>query len=151
VLRQAAAENLRLARAVASASDGVLITDPPCRTTRSSTRILLPRITGYQPDEIIVQLPLPARSRTDSQTVAQIRSCIVEQREVKATELSQKWAAILERIENISSVLRRANYSTSLAFRRTSPSVNGRRRNAIASSSRSICCVLLVWMVISSA
>jgi len=28
MLRQAAAENLRLARAVASASDGVLITDP---------------------------------------------------------------------------------------------------------------------------
>jgi len=53
VLRQAA-ENHRLARAVASASDGVLITDPtlpdnPIIYTNPATS----RITGYQPDEII--------------------------------------------------------------------------------------------------
>ncbi len=91
-LRQAAAENLRLARAVASASDGILITDPslpdnPIIYTNPATS----RITGYQPDEIIGHncrfLQGPG---TDSQTVAQIRSCIVEQREVKATLLNYR-------------------------------------------------------------
>jgi len=76
----AAAENLRLARAVASASDGVLITDP----TLPDNPIIYTnpaRITGYQPDEISHNRFLQGPG-TDSQTVAQIRSCIVE-REVK--------------------------------------------------------------------
>ena len=91
-LRQAAAENLRLARAVASANDGVLITDP----TLPDNPIIyanpaVVRITGYQLEEIIGSncrfLQGPA---TDPQTVAQIRSCIKEQREVKATLLNYR-------------------------------------------------------------
>jgi len=66
--------NLRLARAAASASDGVLITDPTLPDNPIIYTNLLPRITGYQPDEIIGHncrfLQGPG---TDSQTVAQIR------------------------------------------------------------------------------
>jgi PAS domain S-box-containing protein len=91
-LRQAAAENLRLARAVASASDGVLITDPTLPDNPIIyTNPAVSQITGYQPDEIIGHncrfLQGPG---TDSQTVAQIRSCIVEQREIKATLLNYR-------------------------------------------------------------
>ena len=91
-LRLAAAENLRFARAVASANDGILITDP----TLPDNPIIyanpaVSQITGYQPEEIIgsncrfLQGP-----DTDSQMVAQIRSCIKEQREVKATLLNYR-------------------------------------------------------------
>lgn len=91
-LRQTAAENLRLARAVASANDGVLITDPtlPDNPIIYANPAVL-RITGYQPEEIIgSNCRFLQGSETDSQTVAQIRSCINEQREVKATLLNYR-------------------------------------------------------------
>ncbi len=91
-LRQAATENLRLARAVASASDGVLITDPnqPDNPIIYSNPAVS-QIAGYQPDEIVGKncrfLQGPG---TDPQTVAQIRQAIVERREVKATLLNYR-------------------------------------------------------------
>lgn len=91
-LKQAVTENLRLTRAVASASDGVLITDP----NQPDNPIIyanpaVSQIAGYQPDEIVgkncrfLQGP-----DTDPQTVAQIRCCIAEGREVKATLLNYR-------------------------------------------------------------
>lgn len=91
-LKQAVTENLRLARAVASASDGVLITDP----NQPDNPIIyanpaVSQIAGYQPDEIVgkncrfLQGP-----DTDPQTVAKIRCCIAERREVKATLLNYR-------------------------------------------------------------
>ena len=91
-LRQAAAENLRLARAVASVSDGVLIADPnqpdnPIIYTNPAVW----QITGYQPDEIVGKnCRFLQGSDTDPQTVAQIRQAITERREVKATVLNYR-------------------------------------------------------------
>jgi PAS domain S-box-containing protein len=87
-----AAEKLQVLRALASVSDGVLITDP----NQADNPIIysnpaFARITGYQPDQIVgkncrfLQGP-----DTDPQTVAQIRSCIAERREVKATLLNYR-------------------------------------------------------------
>ena len=87
-----AAENLQLARALASVSDGVVITAP----NQADNPIIysnpaFSRITGYQPNEIVgkncrfLQGP-----NTDPQTVAQIRQGIAQRREVKATLLNYR-------------------------------------------------------------
>jgi len=85
-----AAENIQLARALASVSDGVVITDP----NQTDNPIIysnpaFSRITGYQPDEIVGKnCRFLQGVDTEPQTVAQIRSCIAERREVKATILN---------------------------------------------------------------
>lgn len=85
-----AAENLKLARALASVSDGVLITDPhQLDNPIIYSNPAFSRITGYEPDEIVgkncrfLQGP-----NTEPQTVARIRSCIAQRREVQATVLN---------------------------------------------------------------
>lgn len=84
------AENLKLAPALASVSDGVLITDPhQLDNPIIYSNPAFSRITGYEPDEIVgkncrfLQGP-----NTDPQTVARIRSCIAQRREVQATILN---------------------------------------------------------------
>ena len=91
-LRKAAAENLRLARAIASVSDGVLITDPnqPDNPIIYSNPAFS-RITGYSADEIMgrncrfLQGP-----DTDQQAVAQIRHAFAHRQEVTVTLLNYR-------------------------------------------------------------
>jgi PAS domain S-box-containing protein len=91
-LKKAATENLRLARAVASASDGILITDPnqpdnPVIYTNPA----FSRTTGYQLEEIIGRnCRFLQGSGTDINAIAQINSGIAEQREVKVTLLNYR-------------------------------------------------------------
>lgn len=91
-LKKAAVENLCLARAVASASDGILITDPnqpdnPVIYTNPA----FSRTTGYQPEEIIGRnCRFLQGSGTDINAITQINSGIAEQREVKATLLNYR-------------------------------------------------------------
>lgn len=90
-LRKAAAQNLCLARAVTSASDGILITDPnqpdnPIIYTNPA----FSRITGYQPEEIIGQNWRFLQVGTDEQAIAQINNAIAQRREVKLTMLNYR-------------------------------------------------------------
>ncbi len=91
-LKKAATENLCLARAVASASDGILITDPnqpdnPVIYTNPA----FSRATGYQPEEIIGRnCRFLQGSGTDINAIAQINSGIAAGREVKATLLNYR-------------------------------------------------------------
>jgi len=91
-LSPSVAENLRLAQAVTSVAEGIIITDPnlPDNPILYSNPAFS-RITGYQPDEIIgrncrfLQGP-----NTDPQMVEQIRRGIIEKREVKTTLLNYR-------------------------------------------------------------
>ncbi|HEY9751279.1 MAG TPA: PAS domain S-box protein, partial [Allocoleopsis sp.] len=91
-LRQAAIENLRLARAVAAVADGVLITDP----NQAGNPIIYVnsafcRMTGYEPEEVMGQnCRFLQGPDTDPQEVAKIRQAIAEQREVQATLLNYR-------------------------------------------------------------
>lgn len=91
-LKKAATENLRLARAVASASDGILITDPnqpdnPVIYTNPA----FSRATGYQAEEIIGRnCRFLQGSGTDIKAIAQINSGIAAGREVKVTLLNYR-------------------------------------------------------------
>jgi hypothetical protein len=91
-LRKVAAENLRLARAVASASDGIVITDPnqpdnPIIYTNPA----FSRITGYQLEEVIGRnCRFLQGSGTDAQVIAQMRNGIAERREVQVTILNYR-------------------------------------------------------------
>ncbi len=91
-LRRAATENLRLAQAIDSALDGILITDPgqpdnPVIYTNPA----FTKITGYKAEEALgsncrfLQGP-----ETDRQAVAQMREAIAHQREVKTTVLNYR-------------------------------------------------------------
>lgn len=91
-LRKAMVENLRLARAVASVSDGVLISDPnqPDNPIIYSNPAFS-RITGYQPEEVIgSNCRFLQGAGTDPRTIAQIRQAIAEQREAKVTLLNYR-------------------------------------------------------------
>ena len=84
---KAATENLRLARAIASVSDGVVITDPnqPDNPIIYANAAFC-RMTGYQLEEIIGRnYNFLQGSETDPQVLAQLHQCIAEQRELKAT------------------------------------------------------------------
>ncbi len=91
-VQQAATENLRLARAVASASEGVIITDP----NQPDNPIIyvnpaFSQITGYQLEEVIGRnCRFLQGSDTDPQTLEQIRHCIAQRREFKATLLNYR-------------------------------------------------------------
>jgi len=91
-LKKAAEENLRLAQAVASVSDGVLITDPnqpdnPIIYSNSA----FSRLTGYRQDEIVGRnCRFLQGADTDPQTVARIRQAIAERREVQATLINYR-------------------------------------------------------------
>ncbi len=91
-LRKAAEENLRLARAIASVSDGVLITDPnqPDNPIIYSNPAF-ERITGYQPEEILGgNCRFLQGAGTDSEALSLIRTAIAQRREVKATLLNYR-------------------------------------------------------------
>jgi PAS domain S-box-containing protein len=91
-LRKAAVENLRLARAIASVSDGVLITDPnqPDNPIIYSNPAFS-RITGYQPEEIFGRnCHFLQGAETDSEAVRAIRRAIAQRQEVKATLLNYR-------------------------------------------------------------
>ena len=91
-LEHTAAENMRLARALASVSDGVLITDP----SQPNNPIIysnpaFSRITGYQPEEILGRnCRLLQGSGTNPRTIARIRKAVKNQQEVKATLLNYR-------------------------------------------------------------
>lgn len=91
-LRQVANENLLLVRAVASASDGILITDP----NQPDNPIVyanpaFSRITGYQFNEVIgCNCRFLQGADTDPQTVYQLRQAIAERREIKVTLLNYR-------------------------------------------------------------
>lgn len=91
-LKKAAVENLCLARAVASASDGILITDPnQLDNPVIYTNPAFSRATGYQPAEILGRnCRFLQGSGTDTNVIAQINSGIAEKREVKATLLNYR-------------------------------------------------------------
>jgi len=83
VMRKAFTENLLLVEAVASVSDGILITDP----NQPGNPIIYANpafssITGYQPEEVMGRnCSFLQGADTDQQTVAQLRQAIAEQRE----------------------------------------------------------------------
>ncbi len=91
-LRQATDENLRLVRAVNSASEGVVITDP----TQLDNPIIYTnpaflRITGYQFDQVVGRnCRFLQGTDTDPQAIAQLRSAIREQKELKTTLLNYR-------------------------------------------------------------
>jgi PAS domain S-box-containing protein len=91
-LRKVAAENLRLARAVASVSDGIVITDP----NQPDNPIIyanpaFSRIAGYQTEEVIGRnCRFLQGSATDTEAIARIRRGIAERREVKTTILNYR-------------------------------------------------------------
>ncbi len=91
-VQQAATENLHLARAVAAASDGVIITDP--NQPDNPIIYLNPafsKVTGYQPEEVMGRnCRFLQGSGTDPQTVAQIRQAIAQRREIKTTLLNYR-------------------------------------------------------------
>ncbi|MCA1992200.1 MAG: PAS domain S-box protein, partial [Coleofasciculus sp. S288] len=90
--QQAVVENLRLARAIASVSDGVLITDP----NQLDNPIIyanpaFSKITGYSTEEILGRnCRFLQGAGTDRETVAQIRQAIAERREIKTTLLNYR-------------------------------------------------------------
>ncbi len=92
VLRQVAEENLYLARAVASTTESIVITDP----NRLDNPIIyvnpaFTRITGYDAQDAIGRnCRFLQGADTDQQTVAQIRAAIVEQREIKIKILNYR-------------------------------------------------------------
>lgn len=91
-LRKAAVENLRLARAIASVSDGVLITDPnqPDNPIIYSNPAFS-RITGYQPEEIVGRnCRFLQGAQTDLEAVKAIRNAIAQRQEVTATLLNYR-------------------------------------------------------------
>ncbi|HEY9833281.1 MAG TPA: PAS domain S-box protein [Stenomitos sp.] len=91
-LRKAAVENLRLARAIASVSDGVLITDPnqPDNPIIYSNPAFS-RMTGYQPEEIFGRnCRFLQGAETDLEAVRTIRRAIAQQQEVKVTLLNYR-------------------------------------------------------------
>ena len=91
-LQKAAVENLRLARAIASVSDGVLITDPnqPDNPIIYSNPAFS-RITGYQPEEIFGRnCRFLQGAETDSEALRAIHRAIAERQEVKATLLNYR-------------------------------------------------------------
>jgi len=91
-LRQAADENLRLARAVNSASEGIVITD----VTQWDNPIIYTnpaflRITGYQFDEVVGHnCRFLQGSETDPEAITQIRRAIAERDELKVTILNYR-------------------------------------------------------------
>ncbi|MEP0817341.1 MULTISPECIES: PAS domain S-box protein [Trichocoleus] len=91
-LRQAAVENLRLARAIAAVTDGVLITDPhqvdnPIIYVNSA----FSRMTGYEPEEVIGQnCRFLQGPETDLQEVAKIRQAIAAGKEAQTTLLNYR-------------------------------------------------------------
>jgi len=91
-LRQAADENLRLARAVNSASEGVVITDATQRDHPIIyTNPAFLRITGYQFDEVVGRnCRFLQGLDTDPQAIAQIRKAIAERNELKITLLNYR-------------------------------------------------------------
>jgi len=89
---KAATENLRLARAIASVSDGVVISDP--KQPGNPIIYVNPafsQITGYQPEEVIGQnCRFLQGTDTDPQVLAQLRQCIAERREIQVTLLNYR-------------------------------------------------------------
>jgi PAS domain S-box-containing protein len=91
-LKQAAVENLRLARAIAAVSDGVLITDPhqldnPIIYVNSA----FCRMTGYEPEEVLGQnCRFLQGPDTDPKEVAKLRQAIAARKEVQATLLNYR-------------------------------------------------------------
>ncbi len=91
-LRKAAIENRRLAKAIASVSDGVLITDP--HQPDNPIIYLNPafsRITGYEAHEVLGRncrfLQSPA---TDPEAIAKMRQAIKQHQKIKLTLLNQR-------------------------------------------------------------
>jgi two-component system, cell cycle sensor histidine kinase and response regulator CckA len=91
-MRKIATENLKLARAVASVSDGVIVTDP----NQPDNPIIyanpaFSRITGYLPAEIIGRncrfLQGPG---TDKKVIAKIKRAVAKRREIQATLLNYR-------------------------------------------------------------
>lgn len=89
---RAETENLRLARAVNSASDGVVITD----SNKADNPIIYTnpaflRITGYQLDEVVGRnCRFLQGSGTEPQAIAQIRTAVAERKELKTTLLNYR-------------------------------------------------------------
>jgi PAS domain S-box-containing protein len=90
--RKVAAENIRLAQAVASASEGIIITDPnqpdnPIIYTNPA----FSRIAGYEPAEILGRnCRFLQGEETDPDALAQIEAAIAERKEVTATLLNYR-------------------------------------------------------------
>jgi two-component system, cell cycle sensor histidine kinase and response regulator CckA len=90
VLQKLAEENLYLARAVASASEGIIITDPH----RPDNPIIyanpaFSRITGYELEEVLGRnCRFLQGEQSDRGVVQQIRQAIAERREITATLLN---------------------------------------------------------------
>ncbi|MBD1899490.1 PAS domain S-box protein [Trichocoleus sp. DQ-A3] len=91
-LQRAATENRHLARAITSASEGVIITDP----NQPDNPIVyanpaFSRISGYKPEEIMGRnCRFLKGSGTDPQAIAQIRQAIAEQKEIQTTLLNYR-------------------------------------------------------------
>ncbi len=91
-LQKLAEENLYLARAIASTSEGVLITDPgqPDNPIIYANRAFL-RMTGYEAREVIGRnCRFLQGVETDPATIAQLKQAIREQREVTITLLNYR-------------------------------------------------------------
>ncbi|HEY9637060.1 MAG TPA: PAS domain S-box protein [Coleofasciculaceae cyanobacterium] len=91
-VQQTAKENWLLVRAIASVSDGVLISDPnqPDNPIIYSNPAFS-RITGYPLEEIVGRnWRFLQGSGTDPQTTAYIRFCLTQHQEVKATLLNYR-------------------------------------------------------------
>jgi PAS domain S-box-containing protein len=91
-LHRAATENLQLAQAITSASEGVIITDPnqPDNPIVYSNPAFS-RMSGYQPEEVMGRnCRLLQGSGTDPQAIAQIRQAIAEQQEIQTTLLNYR-------------------------------------------------------------
>ncbi|WP_199321928.1 PAS domain S-box protein [Leptolyngbya sp. FACHB-321] len=91
-LRQAAAENLKLAQAMASVSDGVVITDPhQSDNPIIYSNLAFSRITGYSASEIVGRnCRFLQGAGTDRAVVADIRAAMDEQREIQTTLLNYR-------------------------------------------------------------
>lgn len=91
-LRKAATENLRLAQAVNSASDGIIITDP--NQFDDPVIYVNPAftgITGYQPEETIGRnCRFLQGAETNPQTIRKIGQAVREQRGIKTTILNYR-------------------------------------------------------------
>jgi PAS domain S-box-containing protein len=157
VAQQAATENLRLARAVASASDGVIITDPnqPDNPIIYANPAFL-EITGYEADEVIgCNCRFLQGSDTDPQAVVQIRDCIAQCRECKVTLLNYRkdgqpfWndLKISPVFSDEGDLLYFVGIQTDITERKRAEE----ERDFASSPSRLICCVLLILMAISYA
>lgn len=91
-MRKIATENLKLARVVASVSDGVIVTDP----NQPDNPIIyanpaFSRITGYLPEEIIGRnCRFLQGAGTDKKVVERIKRAVAKQREIQATLLNYR-------------------------------------------------------------